>query len=132
VARLRYIDIVSILAYLITVIILLLPEFSKFLSQLETSQRILLLIAMVIVPALPFLIARAEMIYSLFCKLFKVSEDEKKLLSMIWSNPFREWTEEDLCKVTQLEVKRVQNLVKRLKRRGLIETSEIYSKEKEK
>jgi len=72
------------------------------------------------------------MIYSLLCKLFKVSNDEKKLLSVIWSNPDRSWMEEELCKMTRLDRKRVHNLLRRLNSRGLIGSGEGYSKEKEK
>jgi hypothetical protein len=129
--KLGYPEVLSILVYLIESIVLFFPEVPIFISNLPATEKILLLCAMLVLPALPYLFGRRQAIYSVLCKLFQVSEDEKKLLIVVWGDPNREWTIDEISRKTGLETKKANNLLKRLANRGLLVINKNHSEERE-
>jgi hypothetical protein len=120
--KIGYPEILSAVAYVVEIAAMLFPETQAFFLGINMSERIVLLVGMVILPTLPFLFGRRQLVYSLLCGIFKVSDDEKKLLGRIFGSPKREWSEDKLAKMANFDLNRTRELIARLKKRGLVDT----------
>ena len=122
--------ILTILSYVITLIIIFLPEVQRWISNLPLMQRIIFILLFFLLPSIPILIVQREEIYCALCRLFKLSDEEKVVLAMIWSRRSRKWNLNELSKVLKekgydMNEETIQKILKRLESRRLIDITSV-------
>jgi hypothetical protein len=112
-------EVLSLIAYVAELVIVFFPEIQTYVLALTAAERIVLFFSMVLLPAMPFVIGRRQAVYSILCKLFRVSKDERKLLVIIWSKP--SLSENEISRIAGMDLTKVHYLVNRLENRGLVD-----------